>query len=88
MLVTAAHSHSIDLAALSACMASHVRVLCCAVVFCNELRSDSVHSRFQELFGQHFTIKRTPHKKMDATHQHPLIDIFLCKLRKQAAATE
>ncbi|KAK9803541.1 hypothetical protein WJX73_006406 [Symbiochloris irregularis] len=56
------------------------------VVFCNELRSDSVHSRFQELFGQHFVIKRTPHKKMDATHQHPLIDIFVCKLRKQAAA--
>ena len=36
------------------------------------------------LFNQHFTIKRTPHRKMDPVHQHPLIDIFVCKLRKQA----
>ena len=57
----------------------------CAVVFCNELRSDSVHERFMTVFSQHFTIKRTPHRsKMDPVHQHPLIDIFFCQLRKQA----
>ena len=48
----------------------------------NELRSESVHSRFIVLFEQHFTIKRTPRSKMDAVHQHSAIDILILKRRK------
>lgn len=53
-----------------------------AVVVVNELRSESVHSRFTALFEQHFTIKRTPRSKMDAVHQHSAIDILILKRRK------
>lgn len=53
-----------------------------AVVVVNELRSETVHSRFTELFEQHFTIKRMPRSKMDAVHQHRAIDILILKRRK------
>ena len=53
-----------------------------AVVVVNELRSESVHSRFTALFEQHFTIKRTPRSKMDSVHQHSAIDILILKRRK------
>ena len=52
------------------------------MIVANELRSESVHSRFLEIFEQHFTIKKVPHAKMDTTHQHSLIDILLMKRRK------
>ena len=55
----------------------------CTVVVVNELRSDSVHARFLELFGPHFVMRKVPRAKMDAVHQHPAIDIFLLKLRRQ-----
>jgi len=54
-----------------------------AVVVVNELRSESVHARFLELFGPHFAVRKVPRAKMDAVHQHPAIDIFLLKLRRQ-----
>ena len=58
----------------------------CAVIVVNELRSESVHSRFLALFEQHFTIKRTPRTKMDAVHQHSAIDILILKRRKDVAS--
>lgn len=59
----------------------------CAVIVVNELRSESVHSRFILLFEQHFTIKRTPRSKMDAVHQHSAIDILILKRRKDVASS-
>ncbi|KAL3140651.1 hypothetical protein ABBQ32_005217 [Trebouxia sp. C0010 RCD-2024] len=56
------------------------------VIVVNELRSESVHSRFIALFEQHFTIKRTPRSKMDAVHQHSAIDILVLKRRKDVAS--
>ena len=53
------------------------------MVVVNELRSESVHARFLELFGPHFAVRKVPRAKMDAVHQHPAIDIFLLKLRRQ-----
>ena len=53
-----------------------------AVVVVNELRSQSVHARFLELFEPHFAVRKVPRGKMDAVHQHPAIDIFVMKLRR------
>eukprot|EP01025_Chloroclados_australasicus_P021962 TRINITY_DN22863_c0_g1_i1.p3 TRINITY_DN22863_c0_g1~~TRINITY_DN22863_c0_g1_i1.p3 ORF type:complete len:203 (-),score=39.41 TRINITY_DN22863_c0_g1_i1:98-643(-) len=52
------------------------------VVVVNEDRSDAVRERFEELFERHFTIKKVPHSKMDVVYQHPNIDIFVLKRRK------
>ena len=49
----------------------------------NELRSESVHARFLEVFGPHFAVRKVLRAKMDAVHQHPAIDIFLMKPRRQ-----
>ena len=49
----------------------------------NELRSESVHARFLQLFEPHFAVRKVPRGKMDPVHQHPAIDIFLMKLRRQ-----
>ncbi|KAK9868374.1 hypothetical protein WJX84_008776 [Apatococcus fuscideae] len=57
------------------------------VVICNEFRSDSVHTRFKQLFEPRFAMKRVPHAKMDAVCQHQNIDIYICKLRKDVAAS-
>ena len=42
---------------------------------------EAVHERFREAFERHFTVKRVPRNKMDAVHQHPLIDILLLRRR-------
>lgn len=52
------------------------------VAICNEFRSQSVHDVFTELFSRHFTIKQVPVRNLDPKYQHPLIKIFLLKLRK------
>jgi hypothetical protein len=57
--------------------------MCREVVVVNELRSETVHARFLELFEPHFAVRKVPRGKMDAVHQHPAIDIFLMKLRRQ-----
>lgn len=59
-----------------------------AVLVANELRSDSVHSRFMEVFSKEFTLKKILHSKMDAKHQHHLIDIYVMKRRKQKPISE
>lgn len=35
-----------------------------AVIVVNELRSESVHARFLQLFEEHFTIKKVPQSSM------------------------
>ena len=50
-----------------------------AVVVINELRSESVQSRFIEVMAEGFTHKRVAHSKMGSV-QHLLIDIYLFKL--------
>ena len=51
-----------------------------AVVVINELRSESVQSRFSEIMAEDFTQKRVAHSKMGSA-QHPLIDIYLFRLK-------
>ena len=57
---------------------------CVPVVVINELRSESVHSRFLELMAECFSHKKVPHSRMGSV-QHPMIDIFLFKKLKKAA---
>ncbi|MEW5306988.1 MAG: hypothetical protein WDW36_009411 [Sanguina aurantia] len=54
------------------------------VVVVNELRSESVHSRFMELFTATHTMKKVPHAKMDPQFQHPNIMIYILRKRKPA----
>ena len=49
------------------------------MVVINELRSESVQSRFIEVMAEGFTHKRVAHSKMGSV-QHLLIDIYLFKL--------
>jgi hypothetical protein len=53
------------------------------VVVINELRSESVHSRFMELMAECFSQKKVPHSRMGSV-QHPMIDIFLFRKLKKA----
>jgi hypothetical protein len=45
------------------------------------LRQEAVHERFRAAFERHFLFKRVPHARMDAVHQHALIDILLLRRR-------
>ncbi len=44
-------------------------------------RQEAVHERFRTAFERHFLFKRVPHARMDAVHQHALIDILLLRRR-------
>jgi predicted nicotinamide N-methyase len=46
---------------------------------CNEFRSESVHSEFQQQFSEHFTIKKVGFNKMNKDYTHPLIHIYILK---------
>jgi len=53
------------------------------LVVINELRSESVHSRFLELMAEEFSHKKVPHSRMGSV-QHPNIDIFLFRKLKKS----
>ncbi len=53
-----------------------------AVLIVNERRSDTVHARFLELFGRHFTFRTLSQKRIPDECKHPLIEVFM--LRKRA----
>ena len=53
------------------------------MLIANELRSESVQSRFLETFQAGFTIKKIPHAKLDADYRHPSIMLYSLKRRKQ-----
>lgn len=53
------------------------------VLVVNERRSESVQSAFMQLFSETHSIKMVPHSKMDPVHQHPAIEIYVMKKRKQ-----
>ena len=53
------------------------------MLIANELRSESVQSRFMETFQAGFTIKRIPYAKLDADYRHPSILLYSLKRRKQ-----
>lgn len=53
----------------------------------NELRSESVHEEFMEVFGQHFSIRKVPHAQMHPVYQHPALHIFILKKKMQPAST-
>ena len=59
-----------------------IGLLCFAVVVVNELRSESVQSKFAEVMAEDFTYKKVAHSKMGSV-QHPLIDIYLFKLTRK-----
>ncbi len=59
-------------------------VLTYAVLIANELRSESVQSRFMEVFQAGFNIKKVPHTKMDPAYRHPSILLYSLKRRKVA----
>lgn len=48
---------------------------------CNEFRSESVHSEFQKQFSERFTIKKVATSKMNKEYCHPLIHIYILKLK-------
>lgn len=52
-----------------------------AVLIANELRSESVQSRFMEVFKAGFTIKKIPHSKLNADYRHPSILLYSLKRR-------
>ncbi len=54
------------------------------MLIANELRSESVQSRFIEIFQAGFTIKKVPHTKMDPAYRHPSILLYSLKRRKVA----
>ena len=56
----------------------------CAVLIANELRSDSVQSRFMEIFQAGFTIKKISHSKLNPDYRHPSIMLYILKRRKVA----
>ena len=60
---------------------------CCrAVLIVNELRSDSVQSVFMQIFGEHYSIKRIAASKLHPLYQHPAIQVFQLKLRRQGSS--
>ena len=65
-----------------------ILTLCCAVLIANELRSTSVHQTFLALFEPCFHMKQVPHSKHAADYQHPAIDLYICKPRKQQNSQE
>jgi predicted nicotinamide N-methyase len=56
------------------------------VLIVNELRSDSVQSVFMQIFGEHYSIKRIAASKLHPLYQHPAIQVFQLKLRRQGSA--
>ncbi|EIE19225.1 hypothetical protein COCSUDRAFT_38412 [Coccomyxa subellipsoidea C-169] len=58
------------------------------VIIANELRSESVQSRFTQLFEEQFTIKKVPHAKLDPEHRHSAILLYILKRRKHFFATD
>ena len=56
-----------------------------AVLIANELRSDSVQSRFMETFQAGFIIKKVPYSKMNPDYRHPSILLYSLKRRKVAS---
>ena len=55
-----------------------------AVLIANELRSESVQSRFMETFQAGFIIKKVPHSKLNPDYRHPSILLYALKRRKMA----
>ncbi|KAG0589047.1 hypothetical protein M758_2G241000 [Ceratodon purpureus] len=54
-----------------------------------EFRDSGVKEKLQELFSQHFAIKKITHSKMDAKFQHSNIDLYIMRLiRPDASAQE
>ncbi|KAK9904903.1 hypothetical protein WJX75_005147 [Coccomyxa subellipsoidea] len=58
------------------------------VIIANELRSESVQSKFMQLFEEKFTIKKVPHSKLDPEHRHSSILLYILKRRKQLPAAD
>jgi len=50
-----------------------------SAAICNEFRSESVHSEFQQQFGEYFTMKKVATNKMNKEYSHPLIHIYILK---------
>lgn len=51
-------------------------------IVCNEFRSQTVHDEFMKQFGCLFNIRKVPSAKMDKNYRHPLIHIYILKLKK------
>ena len=56
-----------------------------AVLIANELRSDSIQSRFMETFQAGFIMKKVPHSKLNPDYRHPSILLYTLKRRKVAS---
>ena len=62
-------------------------LLCCvAVLVCNELRSESVHAAFVQIFAGHFAIRTVPRKDLDAHFSSEHIHLLTLRRRRSPAA--
>ena len=55
-------------------------------IICNEFRSETVHNEFMKQFGCRFNIRKVPSTKMDKKYRHPLIHIYILKLKKNTGS--
>ncbi|XP_021896254.1 protein-lysine methyltransferase METTL21D [Carica papaya] len=53
-----------------------------------EIRSTSVHEKMLDMWKRHFEVKIIPKSKMDATYQHPSIQLFNMVLKSTARSLE
>ena len=68
---------------LSCILQCYGQQLCCyAVLIANELRSESVQSRFMEVFQAAFAVKKIPLSKLHVDYRHPSILLYMLKRRK------
>lgn len=54
-----------------------------SVVVCNEFRSKMVHDVFITEFSKWFAMRKVPLNRMDPAYQHPLIQIYLMKRKRE-----
>jgi hypothetical protein len=63
-----------------------LKVTQCAVLICNELRSESVHGTFFHLFEGHFHVRRVGSKHLHPDFSSPYIHLYHLRRRKQPLA--
>lgn len=53
------------------------------VLIANEMRCQTVHSMFMDLFSDFFIVKKLPVSQLHSEYQHPVIHIYQCKLKRE-----
>jgi predicted nicotinamide N-methyase len=55
------------------------------VLIANEMRCQTVHSMFMDMFSEFFTVKKLPVSQLHSEYQHPMIHIYQCKLKRESS---